>query len=307
MWVCFFFVVDIVIYMRVAIFGSRGFIGREVLIQAPKSYTLLILNRPQGDVRNPSLFLQSLIDFKPDVVINLSALIGTITFSPPVLEMFETNTLGALKVAYAAHKAKAKSYVFISSVVVHGESKGGKPLGRFSPFAPKHSYAASKSAAEFGLKQLIREQREMTILSLRPPFVIGTGSEVIETPFDFLKEIKAGRDVKIFGNGLHEREFVSIRDVAAGIWQATTWSVSAQKNYYPFFLTGNPVSIKNLAETAVKMFGGKIVYLPKTVQAFSLITDPYDSREAFGWRAQVGLASMLEDVGCHVGLSRLPA
>lgn len=293
--------------MRIAIFGSRGFIGHEVLRQAPKGYELLILNRPKGDVRDPSLFVQALIDFKPDAVINLSALIGTLISSPPVRELFETNTLGALNVAYAAHRAGAKSHIFVSSVVVHGESKNGERLGRFSPFAPKHPYGASKASAEFALQQFSREQRDMAIVSLRPPFVIGTGTEVVQTPFEFVKEIKEGRDIKIFGDGLHEREFVSVRDVAAGIWQAAAWSVSAHKTYQPFFLTGNPASMKELAEKAVKMFGGRTVYNTKTVQSFSLITDPSESEQAFGWRAYAGLESMLDDVACHVGLSRVPA
>lgn len=286
--------------MRIAIFGARGFIGKTLVASAPSEHELLLLNRPEGDVRKPESFTKKLKNFKPDVVINLSALIGTLLSSLPVREMFETNTLGALNVAYAAHEAGAKSHIFISSTVVHGESKIGEPLSRFSPFAPKHPYSASKAAAEYGLEQFAKEQKQMAVISLRPPMVIGAETDLPLPPIEFVRDIKAGKEIRIFGDGLHKREFVSVKDVALGIWKAAAWSITAEKGYQPFFLTGNPVSMKDLAERAVKKFGGNVLYIPKTLQTFSLITDPSDSKRLFDWQADDDLDSILDDVGRHV-------
>lgn len=291
--------------MRIAIFGSRGFIGKALIGSAySKEHELLILNRPESDVRKPESFAKRLNDFKPDVVINLSALLGNLLVSPPVCDIFETNVMGALNVVYSAHRAGAKSYIFISSSVVHGESKKGEHIGRFSPFAPKHAYGASKASAEYGLEQFAKEQKDMTIVSLRPTMVIGADTELLQPPIEFVKDIKAGKEIRIYGDGLHEREFVSVRDVATGIWQATAWSMTAEKVYQPFFLTGNPTSMRGLAEKAIKKFGGKVVYIPKTSQSFSLVTDASDSKKFFGWQVEDDLDAILDDVGRHVGLSK---
>lgn len=281
--------------MRVAIFGSRGFIGKALLAIIPREHELLILNRPEGDVRNPNLFAKELKDFKPDVVINLSALLGSLVFSPSVRDMFETNTVGALNVAYSAYEAGAKSHIFVSSATVHGESKNGERLGRFAPFAPKHSYAASKAAVEFGLGQFAKEQKSMTIVALRPSQVTGAGTNLSHPPIEFVKNVRAGKEIKILGDGLHVREFVSVADVALGIWQAVGWSLSADKGYHPFFLTGNPISMRNLAEKVISKFGGKVSYVPNTTQSFSLITDPSDSKRFFDWQVRDDIDAILDD------------
>ena len=55
--------------------------------------------------------------------------------------------------------------------------------------------------------------------------------------------------------------------------------------------------MKDLAEKVVKKFGGRVTYIPKTVQTFSLTTDPSDSLKLLSWQVQDDLDLILENVG----------
>lgn len=291
--------------MRIAVFGGRGFIGKKLVEIGSNEHELFLFNRPDADIKNPDSFSQRLKDIRPDIVINLAAKIGTMTSSVSVKEMFETNTIGSLAVAYAAHDAGARSYIFISSTVVHGENEIGKHHGRFSTFAPKHPYSASKASAEYGLEQFAREVKDMVVIALRPPMVIGEGAPVLLPPVEFVRNVLRGKDITILGNGLHEREYVSVADTASGVLKAAIWGLTADAGYHPFFLTGNRISMRGLAERVVNRFGGKITYVPKTARSFSLTTDPYDSQELLGWQVSDGIDSILDDVQRFVSSEQL--
>lgn len=287
--------------MRIAIFGARGFIARAFIQSAPKEHELFLFSRPEADIRNPETFSQKLKDIRPDVVVNLSGKLGTLLSKVPVRDMFETNTMGSLNIAYTSHEAGARSYVFASSTTVHGENKIGEHRGRFSSFAPKHAYGASKAAAELGLLEFSKEMK-MTVVALRPCQVIGEG--VMSSPLEFVRDVLQGKDIQLLGEGLHEREYVSVKDTADGMWKAVEWSMTADKEYHPFFLTGNRISMRDLAEKVVKKFGGKVVYTPTTKQAFSLTTDPVDSRRLLGWEVLDDLDAILDDAALYAALSK---
>ena len=290
--------------MRIAVFGGKGFIGKEFVRIAPKEHEIFLLSRPDADVLKPKTFVEKLKVFKPDVLVNLAARVGNLNSSISTREMFQTNTMGSLNVAYAARDAGAKGYIYASSTVVHGENKVGEHHNRFSGFAPKHSYSASKAAAEYALEQFAKEQTDITLVTLRPPMVIGEGVVVPLPPVEFVRAVLQGKEIKIFGDGLHEREYVSVVDTALGIWKAVEWSVNADKGYHPFFLTGNRISMRDLGEKVVKKFGGRVVYKSKTVQTFSLTTDPVDSKRLLGWEPHDDLDVILADVARYAVLSK---
>lgn len=282
--------------MRIVIIGGKGFIGKAVVESASAEHQIFVLSRPEVDVVEPETYRKKLKDIRPDVVINLTAIIGTLLSSIPVREMFATNTMGNLHLAMAAHDAGAKAYIFTSSTVVHGENKKGEHHGRFSLFAPKHPYSASKAAAEYALEQFTKEQKDMTIVTLRPPMVIGEGSRIVLPPVEFISDLLDGKSIQIFGEGLHEREFVSVNDIAQGIWRAVEWSLTAEKRYHPFFLSGNRISMRDLAEKAVEKIGGNIVYVPSTKQTFSLTTNPTETEAILGWKVKDTIDDILGDV-----------
>jgi nucleoside-diphosphate-sugar epimerase len=137
----------------------------------------------------------------------------------------------------------------------------------------------------------------MNLVTVRPPMVIGNGTEPTLPAISFVREVLSGKEIQIYGDGLHEREYVSDTDVALGIWKAITWGLAAEHGYHPFFLTGNRISMRLLAEKVVQKFGGKVTYIPKTVQTFSLTTDPVDSKNLLSWGVEDDLDAILALVG----------
>ena len=80
-----------------------------------------------------------------------------------------------------AQKAKAegvKQFIFMSSIIVYGESAGiGKMrvITKDTPLAPANFYGDSKVKAEEGLQKLIDDDFKVVIL--RPPMIYGKGSK----------------------------------------------------------------------------------------------------------------------------------
>ena len=80
-----------------------------------------------------------------------------------------------------ARKAKAEGvgqFIFMSSIIVYGDSAGiGKRrvIGRDTPLAPANFYGDSKVRAEEGLKRL--DSDSFRVVILRPPMIYGKGSK----------------------------------------------------------------------------------------------------------------------------------
>lgn len=79
-----------------------------------------------------------------------------------------------------AEKAKAegvKQFIFMSSIIVYGESAGigeKRIITKDTPLAPENFYGDSKVKAEEGLQKLADESFKVVIL--RPPMIYGKGS-----------------------------------------------------------------------------------------------------------------------------------
>ncbi len=80
-----------------------------------------------------------------------------------------------------AGKAKAEGvgqFIFMSSIIVYGDSAGigkRKVIGRDTPLAPANFYGDSKVRAEKGLWEL--EDDGFRVVILRPPMIYGKGSK----------------------------------------------------------------------------------------------------------------------------------
>jgi len=280
--------------MKIVIFGGQGFIGKVLQEKARQSHTVAVLDLTEQNVRDPDTFKNRLGAEKPDAIINLAAILGTLKESPSIQDLFETNAMGNLKVLAAARDAGIKNYVFTSSMTVHGGNEIGKHQTRFSLFNPKHGYSASKAAAECGMMQFAKETPNMKIVAVRPTMVLGKGTYLPHAPIDFIKTILAGKDIEIYGEGYHEREWIWVDDVAEGIIKAVEYAVAHDPGYYPFFLGGNRISMRDLAEKISKKLGGKVVFTPSTVQAFTLTAEETESQSMLGWHPQNDMDTMID-------------
>jgi UDP-glucose 4-epimerase len=106
-----------------------------------------------------------------------------------------------------AEKAKAegvKQFIFMSSIIVYGDSSGNKRvIDRNTVPTPSNFYGNSKLQAEEGIKPL--ENDEFKVVVLRPPMIYGKGSKG-----NYTKLAKAAQKLPIFPNIDNERSMLHI-------------------------------------------------------------------------------------------------
>lgn len=89
---------------------------------------------------------------------------------------YEVNTDLAVETAQKAKSDGAKQFIFMSSVIVYGESAPigkSKVITKDTPISPSNCYGDSKFQAENGIRPLRDEHFKVVIL--RPPMVYGKG------------------------------------------------------------------------------------------------------------------------------------
>lgn len=91
---------------------------------------------------------------------------------------YKINTDLTLECARKARAEGARQFIFMSSIIVYGESGGiGTPrmITKDTPLAPANFYGDSKVKAEEGLRKL--ETENFKIVILRPPMIYGKDSK----------------------------------------------------------------------------------------------------------------------------------
>lgn len=103
--------------------------------------------------------------------------VGKVTEEQKAL-YYKVNTDLTVECAKKAKKEGVKQFVFMSSIIVYGESAGiGKErvITKDTPLTPANFYGDSKVKAEEGLLKLVDESFKVVIL--RPPMIYGKGSK----------------------------------------------------------------------------------------------------------------------------------
>lgn len=103
--------------------------------------------------------------------------VGKVTEEQKAL-YYKVNTELTVECAQKAKREGIKQFIFMSSIIVYGESAGiGKDrlITRDTPFAPANFYGDSKVKAEEGLQELADDSFKVVIL--RPPMIYGKGSK----------------------------------------------------------------------------------------------------------------------------------
>jgi UDP-glucose 4-epimerase len=90
---------------------------------------------------------------------------------------YKVNTDLTIETAQHAKQCGVKQFIFMSSIIVYGESKSLNPVVITREIEPKPNgfYGNSKLQAEFGIKKL--EDEDFKVVILRPPMIYGPGSK----------------------------------------------------------------------------------------------------------------------------------
>ena len=155
---------------RVLITGTEGFIGSALSVHLMTSdYDVVRL-----DVKNSAW--QSISFSTLDVVVHAAGL-AHVSYDKQMDDLYYSiNRDLTLKLAAKAKKEGVTQFIFLSSMLVYGESKAHtQAITEVTPLNPSNAYAQSKLEAEEGLEALESEAFKVTIVRL--PMVYGPNSK----------------------------------------------------------------------------------------------------------------------------------
>jgi UDP-glucuronate 4-epimerase len=221
-----------------------------------------------------------------DAVVNLAARAGVRQSVQNPWVYVATNTTGALNLLELCRQHGVRKYVLASTSSLYGNNE--RPFREDMPTdRPLSPYAASKKSAET-LCYTYHHLYGLDITVLRYFTVYGPAGRPDMSIFRFIRWIAEGEPIQVFGDGLQERDFTYVDDIARG-------TIAALKplGYEIINLGGDrPVSLKWIIETIEQLVGKRAVWRtqpmhPADVQA--TWADITKARTLLGWEPQVSL------------------
>jgi len=138
--------------LRIAITGHKGQLG-TALLNALAGAELLGLDLPEHDITDPLAIRETIVEFRPDVVIHGAAMTNVDGCEREPEKAYRINTLGTQNVAIACEQCGA-AMVHVSTNDIF-DGKLGRPYYEWDTASPQSVYAHSKAAAEFFVRTLL--------------------------------------------------------------------------------------------------------------------------------------------------------
>src|SRR6202167_5964955 len=204
---------------------------------------------------------------------------------------YNNNLVGSVNLINAAINHNVKCFVFTSSIAVYGA--GQSPMSEEMIPVPEDSYGISKLAVE----QELRVSHEMFALDyiiFRPHNVYGErqniGDRYRNVVGIFMNQILRGEPMTIFGDGLQQRAFTHIDDVAPIISESIDFPSARNQ----IFNVGAdvPHTVNELAEVVAQALASRcnIRHLDARNEVKIAFSDHSKAERVFGERPKKSLA-----------------
>jgi nucleoside-diphosphate-sugar epimerase len=241
----------------------------------------------QVDISEWTPTKQAFEEYLPyDAVINLAARAGVRQSVENPWVYVATNTTGALNLLELCRQYEVNKYVLASTSSLYGNNE--RPFREDLPTdRPLSPYASSKKGAET-MCYTYHHLYGLDITVLRYFTVYGPAGRPDMSIFRFIRWIAEGEPIQVFGDGMQERDFTYVDDIARG-------TIAALKplGYEIINLGGDrPVSLKWIIETIENLLGRNAVWRtapmhPADVQA--TWADITKARTLLGWEPQISI------------------
>ncbi len=226
-----------------------------------------------------------------DGVINLAARAGVRQSVENPWVYISTNTTGALNLLELCRQHGVKKYVLASTSSLYGTNE--RPFREDQPTdRPLSPYASSKKGAET-LCYTYHHLYGLDITVLRYFTVYGPAGRPDMSIFRFIRWIAEGEPIQLFGDGLQERDFTYVDDIARG-----TIAGLKPLGYEIINLGGDrPVSLKWIIEKLEELIGKKAQWTQQPMHPADVKAtwaDITKARTLLGWEPQISLEEGLK-------------
>lgn len=193
-----------------------------------------------------------------DAVIHLAARVHVMedTSADPLAEFRAVNVEGTRALARAAASAGVRRFVYASSVKVHGERSGARPLRADDALAGDDPYGVSKREAEAAVTALGRETGMETVI-VRPPLVYGPG--VRANFLSLLRAVDRGLPLPL-GLVRNARSLVFVGNLARFLVLCAEHPAAAGEAF--LVADAGPLSTAELARAMARALGRKSRLIP---------------------------------------------
>lgn len=209
------------------------------------------------DIRQTEELFALLRSIKPHVIINFAAEGESGGSFVNSAKYFDTNctALARLVEKLALEAPWLQRFVQISSGEVYGSTN--VPAYEDDALAPTSPYAASKAAADHYLMAMHR-RRGFPVNIVRPSNVYGEGQQLYRIVPKAIMFALTQRKLPLYGNGLGEKSYLHVSDMARGIVTvATRAPLGRIYNLSP----REPISIRDMVEKIAEVMDVPSIYL----------------------------------------------
>ena len=135
--------------MKILIIGKTGQLGSALLMDTRAlGHDVFAPSRQEVDILNEDSFLDAMIQYKPEVVINTAAFHNVPQCEIEPVKAFQSNCIAVKKLAEISNDFNAWFVSFSTDYVFSGEKK--KPYTESDTPCPLQMYGLSKLAGEYG-------------------------------------------------------------------------------------------------------------------------------------------------------------
>ncbi len=169
----------------------------------------------KADITDRESVANLISDLQPDAVINLAARAGVRQSIDNPWVYYETNVIGTLNLLEACRESRVRRFLLASSSSVYGNNT--MPFVEDTNINSLMSpYASSKKAAE-DLCKLYSQLFDFDMTIFRFFTVYGPAGRPDMSLFRFVKWIIEEEPLQLNGDGMQQRDFTHVEDVARGV------------------------------------------------------------------------------------------
>jgi UDP-glucose 4-epimerase len=250
----------------------------------------------EGDVRDAAVVANAVHDV--EVIFHEAAFVSVPESIEKPQDCFDVNITGTSILFEAARRAGVRRAVIASSAAVYGDSDA-LPLKEDTPLRPLSPYAVSKRVDEM-FAQLYTNSFGLEVAALRYFNVYGPRQRpdsmyAAAVPI-FIRRLRDGKSVTIFGDGNQTRDLIFVGDVVRANLIASEHPSATGKVFN--ICTGQSTRLLDLLDVLFKLFPNSpksVLGPPRAGDIYKSLGCPDKAEELIGFKAQTSLADGLKE------------